>query len=63
MNDERSYDDEQRVLNEAELADVTGGGLFGWIEDNIFEPAMALLRGNRPPPNLHDPENPFGRRE
>lgn len=48
-------------LNDGELAAVHGGGFFDWVEDNIFKPAMALMRGGNPPPNVPvDPQNPFG---
>jgi hypothetical protein len=47
-------------LNDAELAAIHGGGIFDWIEDNIFKPAMAVLRGGQPPPNVpFDPQRPF----
>jgi bacteriocin-like protein len=48
-------------LNEAELATIQGGGIFDWVEDHIPKPAMALMRGNKPPPNVPvNPQDPFG---
>lgn len=47
-------------LNDADLALVHGGGIFDWVEDHILKPAMALMRGNKPPPNVPvDPQDPF----